>query len=110
MHFSQDLLCDSKGGGYLATKIKNLRTQQRQSQNTIASTVDEKKTEEQPTCCDDDLEELKHTVVNAENMNAIKVKLVATSKYRLQMIRGNYSMDLLENFPYFFTSHELVCE
>lgn len=104
-------MCDSNGGGFLANRLKYLRAQHRQSQNVCATTtVSESEVEETTNSCEEDIELLKFTIVNKENMDVIKSKLAATSDYRRKMIRDNHSMDLLEKFPYFFTSHELVSE
>lgn len=106
------MLCDSNSGGFLANRIKYLRAQHRKSLNACASaTVSESEVfEEIPASCEEDVELLKITVVNEQNMDAIKFKLAATSEYRRQMIRDNHSIDLLEKFPYFFTNHKLVSE
>lgn len=66
--------------------------------------------EETPSSCEEIVECLKFTIVNKENMAVIKSKLTATSAFRRKMIRDNHSLDLLEQFPYFFTSQELVSD
>lgn len=104
------MLCDSNGGGYLANRLKYLRTQHRKSLNATASVSENEVDEETPTSCEENVEFLKCSVVNSENMDIIKSKLTATSEYRRKMIRDNHSMDLLEKFPYFFTNYELVSE
>lgn len=106
----QDLLCDSKGSGYLYNKIKYLKnTQKRLSQNASVSDNDElEDSEETATSSEEDVEFLKITMANEENMDAIKSKLAATSVYRRKLIHDNHSIDLLENFPYFFTNPKLV--
>lgn len=87
--------------------MKNLRQNYRKSLNADSS--ESEGCEVTSTSYQEDVESLKFTVVNAENMDIIKSKLTATSEYRRKMIHENHSIDLLENFPYFFTSHELVC-
>lgn len=106
------MLCDSTGGGFLANRLKYLRTQRKKSLNASAvTTVSESEVDEEtPDSCEEDVEFLKFTMVNEQNMNVIKSKLTATSEYRRKMIRENHSIDLLEKFPYFFTSHMLVSE
>lgn len=54
-----------------------------------------------------DIEILKTLTVSDANMDQIKEKLVATMSYRLEMMNVN-EIDLLENFPYFFTDPSLV--
>lgn len=107
---NQDLLCDSKGGGYLYTKIKYLRAaHKRLSQNaSVSESEDPEDSEETASCPEEDVEFLKTTMVNDKTMDIIKSKLAATSEYRRKLIRENHSIDLLENFPYFFTSPQLV--
>lgn len=50
---------------------------------------------------------LKSTMVNDQNIPMIKEKLIATMAYRLDMLKAP-EVDLLENFPYFFSNPELV--
>lgn len=102
------MLCDSKGNGYLAVKMKNVKQNYRKSQ--IVDSFETEECEPVSDCSQENVEFLKFTVVNAENMDIIKTKLAATSEYRRKMIREDNTIDLLENFPYFFTSHELVCD
>lgn len=54
-----------------------------------------------------DVELLKATLVNDENMTKIKEKLLSTLSYRLAMMETP-ELDLLETFPYFFTHSTLV--
>lgn len=54
-----------------------------------------------------DVEYLKTLVVSTENIPVIKTKLVATQKFRLEMMKI-MEVDLLETFPYFFTDPALV--
>lgn len=54
-----------------------------------------------------EFELLKSTLVNNENMALIKVKLKLTLPYRLSLLR-QIEINLLESFPYFFVSAELV--
>lgn len=105
--FVQNLLYNSRGNGYLSTRLKYLRTQHRQSQNALEAAESED-SEETPTSCQEDVEYLKTAVVNDENMELIKSKLAVTSDYRRKIIDDDHSIDLLEKFPYFFTSPELV--
>lgn len=50
---------------------------------------------------------LRSTIVTDDTMNLIKDKLRMTAEYRLQLLEDQ-NLDLLENFPYFFTNPELV--
>lgn len=56
----------------------------------------------------EDLDYLKTAVINDHSIDVVKSKLAATSKFRRQLIRNNHSIDLLENFPYFFHTPALV--
>lgn len=95
------------------TRIKRLRGNQRQSQ--VAQREDlndrdgEELSEDFSSSCQEDLDFLKVAVIDEANMDIIKSKLIATSEYRRHLITTNHSIDLLENFPYFFYNHKLVC-
>lgn len=56
-----------------------------------------------------DIEILKTLTVSEANLNEIKEKLIATMTYRNEMMDVN-ELDLLENFPYFFTDPSLVIQ
>lgn len=101
------MLCDSKGGGYIANRLKYLRTQNnRLSRGAVSSESDA--CEDDPSSCEEDIQFLKTAVVNADNMAIIKTKLTATSEHRRKMIREDKSLDLLKYFPYFFVCPQLV--
>lgn len=55
----------------------------------------------------DEFELLKSTMVNNENMATIKLRLARTLQYRTTLLR-QIEINLLECFPYFFVSAELV--
>lgn len=50
---------------------------------------------------------LKSTIVNQENLELIKEKLKITSTYRSRLFTDR-NINLLEQFPFFFTNPELV--
>lgn len=54
-----------------------------------------------------DVNFLKSTKVNNENIQIVEGKLRLTAAYRKKML-NDLSIDLLETFPYFFTNPELV--
>lgn len=54
-----------------------------------------------------DLLFLKTAVINRENLDSVKQKLKATLDHRLRMM-DNKEMDLMENFPFFFSHPQLV--
>lgn len=56
----------------------------------------------------EDVFELKNLIVCSENMETFKEKLKSTYNFRQEMIKTNNNLDLLENFPYFFSNPELV--
>lgn len=113
--FLQDLLVNPTGG-YLDNAIKYhnriLKTHSIETDDiaeavcdTIANlTLENAYTEEQAV---EDLRILKGTVVNAQNMNEIKLKLTKTTEYRKKMMT-NKETDLRVEFPYFFTHPHLV--
>lgn len=53
------------------------------------------------------LQFLRTCVVTAEQMPIIQQKLISTSTYRRTLFE-NKNINLLEQFPYFFTNPELV--
>lgn len=107
------MLCDAKGNGYLMSKIKRLRGNQRQSHVAQREELNNREDRELPedvsSSCQEDLDFLKVAVINEANMDIIKSKLTATSEYRRHLITTNHSIDSLENFPYFFYNQRLVC-
>lgn len=56
----------------------------------------------------DEVFELKNMAVCSENMSIFQEKLKLTFNFRQEMIKNNENLDLLENFPYFFSNPELV--
>lgn len=99
MIFSQDLLFNHHNGGYLGLKERNHRRLKRKSEVLESDQSDQNITE--------DLEYLKSAIVNADNMDTIRKKLKSTERYRMEMVR-DLNVDLLENFPFFFTHPETV--
>lgn len=55
----------------------------------------------------EDLEYLKSALVNTQNMETFRTKLKATLDCRMEMVRDLH-VDLLENFPFFFSNPEMV--
>lgn len=53
--------------------------------------------------------QMKSMIVNEQNIPLIKEGLVKTMQHRLDMMQDR-KIDLLENFPYFFSNPELVSE
>lgn len=99
-------MCNNNGG-YLLNRIKYLRGVKRSESRESLHCVDEIDDCDDTACEEEDIEILKSTVVSASNLDLIKTKLVSSTRYRLKMLE-NKSIDLLENFPYFFTNPELV--
>lgn len=56
-----------------------------------------------------EISQMKSMIVNEQNIPLIKEGLVKTMQHRLDMLRDG-RIDLLENFPYFFSNPELVSE
>lgn len=107
------MLYRSGGGGWLYDKIKNLRRQSNQTKASASSAESEESEpdidsrEENENLCKENVEILKITVVNDNNIALIKSKLEATVQFRRKMLQYK-SIDLLENFPYFFVEPKLV--
>lgn len=53
------------------------------------------------------MEYLKSAIVNSDNLNQIKIKMVETMTHRIEMMQ-NEKLDLMESFPFLFASVELV--
>lgn len=92
--------------------MKNLRQKKKINKNALHQIVDN--TPEMTTplqyseiCAKKDVDFLKSTKVDDENMGIIKEKLKLTSSYRKKMV-NDPSIDFLEYFPYFFTFPNLV--
>lgn len=107
------MLYDSaNNSGWLVAGMKNLRQKKKINKNAFRQIV--YNTPETTTllqysemCAKKDVDFLKSTKVDEENMEIIKEKLKLTSSYRKKMV-NDPSIDLLEFFPYFFTSPNLV--
>lgn len=63
--------------------------------------------EDQQKEMENHLEQLKHTVVNNQNMELIKQKLILTQNHRDELLK-QIELDLKFRFPFFFTNPELV--
>lgn len=102
--------------GFLDSKLRNGRVADKK-RNCNSSVNDNRQVGENGECRvatlvtpdqqQRDVEYLKATLVNDENMTVIKQKLRSTSSYRLKMM-DTLELDLLETFPYFFTHSSLV--
>lgn len=93
--------------------MKNLR-QKDCVKKTLKEAVGEKDRNDTRICkpytdidAEKDVGLLKFTKVTEINMEDIKEKIKLTSKHRRKMLE-DMSVDLLEQFPYFFTNPELV--
>lgn len=77
--------------------------------NNIAA-EDENNAQDDPLCVDmnEIFFKLKTIDVSKTELAEIKIMLKSTFQYRQNMIKNNENLDLLENFPYFFTNPELV--
>lgn len=103
----QDLLFSGarNGNGYFITILKKERGLAKENENSINDQV-----QDANYCVNDaraDIEWLKKTVVNAENLPGIKKKLISTAELRTEMLMDK-ALNILEIFPYFFTSPQLV--
>lgn len=107
--FLKDLLYNGKSGGSLYVKMKNIRAALKPNpvEEIVADEAVEEFEDEIGGTAKNDVAILKTTIVKPENMDIIKEKLRKTVNYRLKMLE-NKEIDLLENFPYFFTNAELV--
>lgn len=109
----KDLLTNSAGSGYLDSKVKyNVHVKKSSSaatkggnKNKMSPVYDEEYTE---AMAKQDVQELKHILVDEANMESIKKKLKSTVNYRTK-IMNDENMDLLQYFPYFFARPDLVC-
>lgn len=88
-------------------KLKNNRRQHKKVQKPAPdehNTVDDK--------TDPNIEELVFALKNLNISKAdtadLRNMLKQTFEYRQKMVQDNQNLDLLENFPYFFTNSELV--
>lgn len=106
------MLFDSKSNsGWLVNGLKNLRRRNILQGIRTEDDVDVEDAQTRDRYSDiqaaADVKFLKSVKVNDENIQTIKEKIKLTSVYRKNML-NDLCMDLLENFPYFFTNPELV--
>lgn len=64
-------------------------------------------TPEQKTQMDASMDYLKSAMVNIDNMNQIRAKLVETMDYRMELMQDP-KFDIKESLPFFFVSTDLV--
>lgn len=100
----KETIHNSNDGGKLGIGLRNKRFQMNKNKSnesieSSSSTSDIKEA--------DDFELLKSTMVNKENMAQIKEQLKRTLQYRMSLL-NQIEVNLLESFPYFFVSAELV--
>lgn len=105
---------DSKNNsGWLVFGMKNLRKKKHIKRKSVVKNVHSTETiTSAPTQyteihAKEDVDFLKSTKVDADNMEIIKEKIKLTASYRQKML-NDLSIDLLEWFPYFFTCPDLV--
>lgn len=102
----------------MGAKLKNMRAAENhrnKSNGANINNVNERIIEIEDTVeilhddesCAVDMEFLQSTVVSADNLDQIKEKLRRTMHYR-HKIMANPRTDVLESFPFFLTSPELV--
>lgn len=98
----------------MGNKLKNMRTNRQKKTNDANNNYgneilidNEEQCFHDDAICKADMEFLKSTVVCEENLNEIKEKLQRTMHYRHKMMK-NPRIDVLESFPFFLTSPELV--
>lgn len=102
--------------GFLNTKQRNDRYTAKKTNENRVENDNDMSTEQERAENDDesenpeqDVQILKATVVNDANLMEICRKLKSTLSYRTKMLKDR-ALDLLELFPYFFTSPFLVRE
>lgn len=104
-------MCNSNSGGFIGTQLKYLRGRKNKQiakenvpiPNASIQEVDENET----ATIADKLSYLKYTIIDKNNMEIIKEHIRATAIYRYNMLMDK-NIDLLENFPFFFTHPALV--
>lgn len=100
----KEIIRNRNDGGKLGIGLRNKRFQMNKNKPNKPNddTPNSNDTEEA-----NGFELLKSTLVNNENMETIKHRLKLTLQYRLSLLR-QIEINLLECFPYFFVSAELV--
>lgn len=94
--------------GWFATRLKYLK--QRRNSHQIRNNSNENNNISQSTDAThevEDMEYLKHVVVDDVSFELIVEKLNSTRKFRQQMLQ-NKETDMRENFPFFFSHPKLV--
>lgn len=98
----QEIIRNTNDGGKLGIGLRNKRFAL--NKNKVGATVENNLSDTEPSI---EFELLKSTLVNTANMQTIKDRLKLTLQYRVGLLR-RVEINLLEYFPYFFVSAELV--
>lgn len=103
-------------GGWLNSRIKNVREAQNKLKQKQQTEINENSPENavsgEPKEISDDeakaiITSLKSTVIEPGKMREVMQKLALTRKYRKKML-ANKELNLKEQFPYLFTDKNLV--
>lgn len=87
-------------------KLKNNRRQLKKKNSTHNESSASAETFD--TDMDEVLFKLKTLNISNADMTEVKKMLKKTFEHRQHVIKDNENLDLLENFPYFFTNCDLV--
>lgn len=87
-------------------KLKNNRRQLKKKNSTHNESSASAETFD--TDMDEVLFKLKTLNISNADMTEVKKMLKMTFEHRQHVIKDNENLDLLENFPYFFTNCDLV--
>lgn len=103
----QDLFYNPTNGGWIGTKLKNNRRQDKKKQKPTPDEINSD-VETSDINVEEVVFELKNLNISKADTTEVRNMLNQTFDYRQRMINDNQNLDLLENFPYFFTNSDLV--
>lgn len=110
--YLQELVYNTKNGGYLGEALENYRERQKKwtkitTINSNAAITANENVVKENVSIQDEMEMLKSLMITQNNINDIKLKLRSTRTLRRQMLSVP-EVDLRETFPFFFVCPDLV--
>lgn len=103
------MVYNTSTGGYLGQKLRNMITVRNQIRKKSKVAIPDGFTAAEKEKMEAAMDYLKSAVVNSENLDKIKEKMIETLDYRVELMM-NPKMDIQESFPFLFASIDLVSE
>lgn len=103
----QHMIYNTPTGGYLGQKLKNMIMTRQKLSKASNNPVPADFTAAEKDKLEADMDYLKSTIVNSENLDQIKDKMIGTMAHRIHIMK-DHRMDIKESFPFLFASVDLV--